>query len=104
MKKHVLVLAAALLASACTNQVSSQPAPTADSAQEAIAAAEASVNKAQKVGYEWRDTAKLIAQAKEAAAKQDFATAQALANQAEQQGKLAVKQYEQETAAFKTSK
>ncbi|MGE0081390.1 MAG: SoxXA-binding protein [Thiohalomonadaceae bacterium] len=104
MKKYALLLAATLLASACANQGPSQPAATADSANQAIAAAEASLKKAQQVGYQWRDTESLITQAKEAAAKQDFATAQNLANQAEQQGQLAVKQYERETAAYKTSR
>lgn len=102
MKKYAPLLAITLLASACANKGPSQPPATADSASQAIAAAEAAAQKAEEVGYQWRDTEKLITEAKAAAAKQDFATAQKLANEAEQQGKLAFEQYERETATFKT--
>jgi hypothetical protein len=103
MKKYALLLAAALLASGCANQGPAEPAATADSANQAIAAAEAAAKKANEVGYQWRDTQQLIDQAKAAAAKQDFATAQKLADTAEKQGHLAVQQFERETAAFKSA-
>jgi hypothetical protein len=103
MKKHALLLATALLATACASQGPSEPAATADSANQSIAAAVAAANKAQEVGYQWRDTEKLIKEAQAAAAKQDFATAQKLANAAEQQGKLAVDQYQREKASFKAA-
>jgi uncharacterized protein (DUF58 family) len=93
MKKHLWLAAAALLVSACA---SNQPAPsapaTAESAHQAIAAAEAAVKQADSVGFAWRDSEKMITAAKEAAQKQDFATAVKLANTAEKQGKLAFQQ------------
>jgi len=103
MKKHALLLAATLLATACASQGPSEPAATADSANQAIAAAEAAAKKAQEVGYQWRDTEKLIKDAKAAAAKQDFAAAQKLANAAEQQGKLSLEQHQREKASYKAT-
>ncbi len=54
----------------------------------AIAAAKAAARAADAVGGEWRDTGKLIEQAERAAADGDFDDAEALANQAEHQGRL----------------
>ncbi len=104
MKKHVLLLAATLLATACASQGPSEPAATAESANQAIVAAEAAAKQAQEVGYQWRDTEKLIQDAKAAAAKRDFATAQKLANAAAQQGKLALEQQQRESASYKAAK
>lgn len=58
---------------------------------------------AAKVGYEWRDTRKLIKSAKKSATKGDSAKAISLAQKAEQQGIAAVKQYHIEAARYKSN-
>lgn len=95
MKNHSWLAAALLVSlSACANNQPSEPSqpPTADAAHKAIAAAEAAVKKADSAGFAWRDSEKLIEEAKAAVAKQDFATAMKLANTAEKQGKLGLEQ------------
>ena len=66
----------------------------ADSArvQKAIVAAENAQKKAASVDGEWRDTGKIINQAKAAQAEGDFAQAVKLANKAERQGELGYEQ------------
>ena len=59
----------------------------------AIAAAEMETKHAAELKYEWRDTGKLIKQAKEAMDKKDYAAAQKLANKAARQSTLAIQQY-----------
>lgn len=101
MKQYLLpLLAAALLASGCASSPSTpsatapaKPAVTAEQANAAIAAAEKSQAAAAKVGYEWRDTGKMIEEAKKAAAASEFDKALKLATQAEHEGNLAVKQH-----------
>ena len=62
-------------------------------------AAEAARKKAASMKYEWRDTGKMLKNAKEAAGKGDYDTAEKLAKKAEMQGKMAVAQaMEQEQA------
>ena len=88
---RVRILAALLLASA------GGPALADDAAafEEALAAAEAARAKAASVSGEWRDTDKLLKQARALAADGDFAAAAALAEQAEHQG---LRGYEQMTS------
>ncbi len=62
---------------------------------EAIAAAK----KANSVGFEWRDTGKMIKKAQAAAEKGDDATAMMWANTARNQGVQAYKQYESQKNA-----
>jgi len=101
MRTTILALAAiTLLGSGCATQPASKPA-TAESAKTAIAAAEASRSKADAVGYEWRDTAAMIDEAKKAAEAKDFAKAIELASEAERQGKYAVAQHAQQVEAYK---
>jgi len=69
---------------------------SAADATAAIAAAEQARKAADAVGYEWRDTAKLIKQAKRAATKKDFTQAIKLANKAKKQGDDAVAQYHEQ--------
>jgi hypothetical protein len=97
MKKHLWLAAVALVFSACASQPAQTPA-TAESANQAIAAAEAAVKKADTTGFAWRDSEKMIAEAKAAAAKQDFETATKLAKKAEKQGQLAYQQSLDQTA------
>ena len=63
--------------------------------EQALAAAEAARAKAASVSGEWRDTAKLLKEAKALAAAGDYAAAVALAKQAEHQGQRG---YEQMTS------
>ncbi len=55
-------------------------------------AADAARKKAASMGYEWRDTGKILKESKEAADKGDYVTADKLAKKAEMQGKMAVAQ------------
>lgn len=68
-----------------------QADPAADAAS-AIDKAESARQKAASVGGEWRDTNKMIKQARAAAQKGDFTTAQTLANQAYHQGEWGYQQ------------
>ncbi len=86
MKKIVLIASLALSLGAISN------VQAADDPAAAIAAAEAARSEAAKVGFEWRDTAQLIEEAKKAASEGDAAKAVALAQQAQRQSENAVKQ------------
>ena len=92
MKKFILIAPLALLAAACANTQTAQ-APAFDTSAEAIAAAEAARAKVAAVGYEWRDTGKLIANAKKAQAAKDEAKAMKLATTALSQSNNAIQQH-----------
>lgn len=107
MNRYLLPLfAATLIASGCasapaTTKAAATETPVAkaaisaaekEKANAAIAAAEKSRDAAAAAGYEWRDTSEMIADAKKALAEGDADKAIALANSAEHQGVLAVKQ------------
>lgn len=92
MKKVVLIASLVLLGTACTTTQTVQ-AP-AEEATKAIAAAEAARSKVAAVGFEWRDTAKLIEQAKKAEAAKETNKAIKLAQQAQRQSENAYQQYE----------
>lgn len=101
MRKTILALAAAtLLGTGCATQTVSKPAD-AESAAAAIAAAETSRAAAAAVGYEWRDTAQMIEEAKKASEAKDFDKAVKLAREAELQGKNGVAQHKQQMDAVK---
>ncbi len=102
MRKTILALAATtLLGAGCATQTASKPAD-ADQAAAAIAAADVSRSQAASVGYEWRDTAKMIDEAKKAVEEKDYDKAVKLARQAERQGKNAAAQQQQQIEAVKT--
>ncbi len=63
------------------------------STEDAIASAEKARQAAAEAGYEWRDTALMIKQANELAAKGNDQQAIQLAKQAEEEGKDALNQY-----------
>ena len=69
----------------------------------AIYAAKLKNARAKNLGFEWRDTAKLIATAEQAAADCDNARAKTLANRAEQQASDAIAQYHAEQAKMQES-
>lgn len=101
MKKPLLTLfASALLAAGCASQPAA-PAATAEQAAAAIAAAQKSADQAAAVDNEWRDTGKLIKEAKEAEQAKDYAKAVKLADKADQQGQVAVAQHAHEVEYFK---
>jgi hypothetical protein len=92
------LFAVLLLTSGFTAGCSTQPEKPSVSpeAVSAINAAKAANKKAQAVGYEWRDTGKLLKKAEELANKGETEEAVKLANKAESQATLAVKQAELE--------
>lgn len=99
----IRMLFTALLATmlvACNGAKSSASYTPIDS-KRVIGQAEAAIAKASKVGYEWRDTDKLLTEAKDAEKNGDYNTAVALASQAEHQAINAVKQHDTEMAVFK---
>jgi len=61
--------------------------------QRAIQAAIEANERADSVGFQWRDSAKMIKQAEAAAEKGDNATALELAETARKQGELGYQQY-----------
>ncbi|WP_455218308.1 hypothetical protein [Kaarinaea lacus] len=98
MKKLALLAALILALGGCASTGGEAKAPaTAESAKEAIAAAEAAVKQAK--GNEWRDTGKFIKQAKEALEKKDFEKAVKLAKKAKSQGEMAAAQGKAEANA-----
>lgn len=99
----IRTLVAALLATllvAC-NATKSSPSYTLIDSKRVIKQAETAITKAAKVGYEWRDTSAMLADAKAAEAKGDYNTAVDLAGKAERQAKNAVAQYHTEMKVFK---
>ena len=90
MKKTILTASLSLLLAACAS--SGGTTASADDASKAIAAAEAANKQAASVGYEWRDTGKMIKAAQEAVEAKEYDKAVSLAGKAERQGMNAVKQ------------
>ena len=68
-------------------------------AKNAIYAAKLKNARARNLGYEWRDTAKIIQEAEKAAADCENVRAKILANKAEDQAAAAIAQYEAEQNA-----
>lgn len=60
--------------------------------------AEAARKQAAAAGYEWRDTSKIIAKARDAETKGDMVKAQRLAAEAKAQSELAVRQSKQQAS------
>lgn len=67
-------------------------------AKDAIAAAKKANKDAKAVGYEWRDTAKIIKKAEKALAAEDYDKAIKLANKAKRQAENAIAQEQSERA------
>jgi nucleoid-associated protein YgaU len=95
--KHLgVLLLTVMMAVGCASQQKQEAAPAAEgpsASSVAIANAKAAIKKADALGYLWRDTAKILKKAEEAAKKGDEAGAVKLANTARTQAELAVKQY-----------
>lgn len=102
MQKFTLSLLFAsslLMASAASCAAEEIAAPTAETVQQALQAAEAARQQADAVEYEWRDTAKVIKQAQAALANNDLAKALQLAELAKLQSDMAVLQAKQQKTA-----
>lgn len=118
MRRYVAVTVVALLLAACTgNETRDNPgspqsqadpsdpgkpqvaqadpadAPEAEQANQAISEAEAAAEKADAVGYLWRDTEGMIEEARKAAEAQEYQKAIELANEARRQSEAAYRQY-----------
>ena len=95
MKSPKMILASALLTLAVS--------PVAVQASEGYAAAKKAalteIDKAQDVGYEWRDSRKILKEADAAAEAGNTEKAITLAKIAEEQGKAAVKQAKEQSNA-----
>ncbi len=70
------------------------------SASSAIGNAESALKSASQLGYEWRDTAKLIKKAKKQAKAGKTKEAEALAKMAEKQSLDAIDQYKRELKRY----
>ena len=80
-----------LLAAGCSGNGTKAAGP--EDYNKALADANTAISNAKKVGYEWRDTGKILKQADEAAKAGKFDDAVKLADKARRQGDLAVAQY-----------
>lgn len=69
----------------------------------AISAAKSENSTAKSVGYEWRDTGKMIKAAEKAAISGDTAKAVKLANSAKEQATAAIAQSKSEAARFNSN-
>jgi len=98
LKPAAIVVLALGVTIGCTQQ-QQKPAPAAEkpsAAALAIKAAKDANKKAKAVGYEWRDTGKIIKKAEAALKKGDEKTALKLANKARAQAEEALRQYHYE--------
>lgn len=97
------IVAAGLLGAFCAAPSVGAAADAADaeSFEEAFAAAQAARKEAASVGFEWRDTKKLLWYAKQYAERGYYEKAQELALQAKRQGELAVEQAKIQEKAWK---
>ncbi|SCZ55547.1 hypothetical protein [Thiohalomonas denitrificans] len=100
MKTLVSLAAASLLVTACVSSPAEEPMEpaTAKDVSAAVEAAEAARKQAASVGHEWRDTGKLIDNARSLMEEGKYDEAMALAEQAESQGELAYKQWQIESS------
>lgn len=85
----------ATLAAGCaaTAPRGGEAAATPEAFEQALQEAVAALDKADSVGYEWRDSRKILEQAKQAAAQGKLEQAIELAHVAEHQGVAAYEQY-----------
>jgi len=100
--KVIAVACVGLLVAACAAPATVSAAD-AKSFQAAYDAARAARKRAATVGFEWRDTAKLLKKAKKLAGAGDYAKAEKLAHQAQQQGELATAQAAEQANAWQAA-
>ncbi len=100
MKKILLISALiAMGLSGCASAKQGSGDHASANPQQAIQAAVAATDKVAKVGFEWRDTRKIIAAAQKAAKAGDDQKAVQLANKAREQSEDAWKQYQSQKDA-----
>ena len=75
----------------------------AETFKAAYEAGEAARKAAAAVGFEWRDTKKMLRRAKKLAGKGEYEKAIDLANKAKRQGDLGVKQAEEQETAWRAA-
>ena len=97
LKLTSLIALVFAVAVGCTSTTDSTGA-TEQAAKDAIAAAKKANKDAKAVGYEWRDTGKIIKQAEKALADEDYDKAIKLANKARRQAESAIAQERSERA------
>lgn len=97
MLKQISILASATVLLLSSNAFAGATKANAD---QAISKATMANAAAQKVGYAWRDTAKMIKKAKKMASEKKYDKAIKTAKMAEAQGKNALAQYHSETKRF----
>lgn len=95
-KLFAILLLTTGLTIGCGSAQMEKKASMSPEAASAIKSAHEENKKAKAVGYEWRDTGKMLKKAEAAAKKGDNEEAIKLANKAKTQATLAVKQYELE--------
>lgn len=109
LKLAALTIVSFSLITGCSSDAAEEPAPEVEApeqtgpsaeAKNAIYTAKIKMAKAQKLGYEWRDTASLIKDAEKAAAAGDNDKAIELANQAAAQADDAIAQHESEMKRY----
>lgn len=93
-----------VLAVGCATTGDGQAASAKAEAEQAIADAKAALKRAQDLGYDWRDTGKLIKEAEAAYDAGDYAKATELARKAQEQAAIAEDQYYLQQAKFKLEK
>ena len=100
-RRRLLAAGVAAVALACVTP----HAPASDEAtfKAAFDAALVARRAAAEAGFEWRDTRKMLRQARKLARKGEYAKAVELANRARRQGELGVMQAEEQEAAWRAA-
>lgn len=97
----VAVLCAAVLAAcAATTDATAADEKSFNAAYEA---ADAARKQAASLGFEWRDTKKMLDEAKKAADKGDYETAEKLAMKAKREGEMGVAQAKEQEQAWRSA-
>lgn len=95
MKTYFATAIMALFLAACAGTATKEGSGTSEAqeAKQAIGDAEAAAEKADSVGYLWRDTEQMIKDAKKAVEAKNYEKATKLAEEARRQSELAYQQY-----------
>ena len=102
-RRFALSVAAAAIAVGAWGWAPHSRASDEETFKAAYAAAAAARKAAAQAGYEWRDTRKMLRQARKLAKKGEYAKAVELANRARRQGELGLIQAEEQESAWKAA-
>ncbi len=97
MKKFLSLAAMTVMVAACAS--APENVHSKGDADGAIAAAEHELSRANKLGFEWRDSDKMVKAAKEANKEGKFDEAVKLASKAKEQGTMAIEQAQEQKGA-----